>query len=570
MLSIPALVKGRFKTDTVRKNLRIHFPNGEYPDITNGNIEKESLRFTESLCSQDVFKFGLAEASVIEFETVGIGNMYGMTIEAGIEVDVSNLTAQQMAVISAGISGGTYVGKIVSKANSDIGYAYYRVPLGTFRVESCPRNHQAMTHRRVTAYTTRIDAGLQLSPFETAKNATEISSPVYEFDALCWIIGNLGFYSSGAFKFTSETLYGWSDMTEQTGTYTTVDTGNGNYCRITYVRRVTPELTPSITAMYGVYLGGLDYADMYEFIKSKCIQYGSAVPPKEYYMARYSYGSLSTPPGLGLPNVFIDEDMPVFYPYIPQAAGSSNRIYLYQSVDIEIYHNGQRVVYAGYNTSGPNPVVYSCAPYGSHSSCTLQAEPTGSRTVGGYYYTFTGAVSLPDVVAGYGELLGLFVKTDRAGSVAWTALDDTSPVEIGPSDYQRGEVWWDEYDVSPIGIVRAVFNQPDEQEIDVSIGDGASVYDLSENAVIQNMQITADDLETLLAGEFATNAASAGFTPVDMVMQGWPWLEAGDALEITAEDGTVVDTYALRIELSGIQNLNARIVSQGGTIIGEV
>ena len=89
MLNIPESVKTLFKRDGVRKNFRVHFPNGELSDITNENVVQESVKFTESLCSQDVLKFGLTEASVIEFETVGIGNMYGMTIECGIEIDLS-------------------------------------------------------------------------------------------------------------------------------------------------------------------------------------------------------------------------------------------------------------------------------------------------------------------------------------------------------------------------------------------------------------------------------------------------------------------------------------------------
>ena len=60
MLNIPDSVKALYKQDGVRKNFRAHFPGGELPDITNDNIVMESVKFTESICSQDVFKFGLA------------------------------------------------------------------------------------------------------------------------------------------------------------------------------------------------------------------------------------------------------------------------------------------------------------------------------------------------------------------------------------------------------------------------------------------------------------------------------------------------------------------------------
>ena len=163
MLTIPSQIKTLYQTDGVQKNFRVHFPNGEYSDITNSDVVSESVHFTESLCSQSVFKFGLAEASVLEFETVGIGNMYGMTIEASIEIDTSSLSAAQISAIQADEGDGTLV--LVSA--SDIGYGFYRIPLGVFRVDSCPRNHGAMAHRKVTAY--GICASLKTSKFENYK-----------------------------------------------------------------------------------------------------------------------------------------------------------------------------------------------------------------------------------------------------------------------------------------------------------------------------------------------------------------------------------------------------------------
>ena len=38
MLNIPESVKALFRADSVHKNFRVQFPNGEFPDITNDNI----------------------------------------------------------------------------------------------------------------------------------------------------------------------------------------------------------------------------------------------------------------------------------------------------------------------------------------------------------------------------------------------------------------------------------------------------------------------------------------------------------------------------------------------------
>lgn len=85
MLTIPSAVEDALKNGA-QKNFRVHFPNGERADITNDNIVSESVSFTESICSQSELKFGLAEASVLEFETVGVENIRGAEIEASVEV----------------------------------------------------------------------------------------------------------------------------------------------------------------------------------------------------------------------------------------------------------------------------------------------------------------------------------------------------------------------------------------------------------------------------------------------------------------------------------------------------
>lgn len=91
MIDIPDNVKQLFKRDSVKKNLRIHFPNGEHDDINNDHIIQESAKFTESLCSRDSLKFGLCERSVFECDLHGIRDIKGSTIEPEIEIDVSSI-----------------------------------------------------------------------------------------------------------------------------------------------------------------------------------------------------------------------------------------------------------------------------------------------------------------------------------------------------------------------------------------------------------------------------------------------------------------------------------------------
>ena len=95
MLNIPEEVKELYRQNSIRKNLRIDFPNGERTNLTNENLLAESFSFTESICSQSSLKFGLCEASVVEFECFGVEDIKGCKIEVYQEIDISDHRCQQ-------------------------------------------------------------------------------------------------------------------------------------------------------------------------------------------------------------------------------------------------------------------------------------------------------------------------------------------------------------------------------------------------------------------------------------------------------------------------------------------
>ena len=84
MITLTSAQQAIVKSDSSVKTFKVHFPNGELPDLTNSDIVFESVSFQESVCSEQTFRFGCAEASVIEFETVGVQNIVGMTIECSM------------------------------------------------------------------------------------------------------------------------------------------------------------------------------------------------------------------------------------------------------------------------------------------------------------------------------------------------------------------------------------------------------------------------------------------------------------------------------------------------------
>lgn len=136
MIDVPERVKELLKKDGVRKNFRVHFPNGECEDICNNRLITESVTFTESVCSQSRFKLGLCESSVLRFECVDVPNIKGEIIEAQIEIDCSEVEQSYSWI----------------ETKDDVSFPFFPIKYGTFVIDSCDRNANSVKRRKVTAY----------------------------------------------------------------------------------------------------------------------------------------------------------------------------------------------------------------------------------------------------------------------------------------------------------------------------------------------------------------------------------------------------------------------------------
>lgn len=585
MLNIPESVKALYKTDGTRKNFRVQFPNGEMADLTNADVVRESVHFTESICSQNVFRFGLAEASVIEFETVGVGNMYGMTIACSYEIDAGSLSAAEISAIQSDSGDG----ELVLASASDIGYGFYRIPLGVFRVERCPRNHGATTHRQVTGYGVTAEAfRTTQSEFEAGKNALWFDDASKTLNVYALLAAKIGTVSpqfiSDHFSNTRTIVYSEWDMTQTTTTYTG-QLVNGTRLRVTITAYSSnPNKIPAIDDFWYIRVGNLDFSGALDFIRNAMSTYGDDInkePAGLHYFTDLVRTRFSANNWLPVPDadgyrpwgIAVTADQTIVYPY---NFGGWVSAVMPTAVRIEIVTNNV-VVDSFESTARTMPAVQRYTPLDTVPSVLVtyqsdgQTQYTGSGTpVTVYQFNFSANAS--EMLQGLLEVWGEFAK-DLRGSEGFNfmTLSPSSPLAISPGDYD--ECWWDEYDVSPIGTVTVTYRNGEEGEAtaNVTLGAGASLYDMTDNEVLKNLSTAdLDSITTLLSGGFATNAQNVGFTPIEMTMQGWPWLEAGDALQITAEDGTVVNTYALRVEMSGIQHLMSDITAEGGEIIGEV
>lgn len=560
MLNVPNSIKALYQRDGVRKNFRVHFPNGEYADITNDNVVQESVKFTESLSSQSTFKFGLAEASVLEFETVGVGNMFGMTIEASMEIDGSSLSAADKAAIAAGTWDGTW--------SDDV----FGIPLGTFRVNSCPRDHQSMAHRQVTAYTLYGGGSAKNSPFEEAKLKLQEYPQKGEYtpDIVKLVLAAFGWLNEGTRNKLTKTQYAsWSSLPNGSQTQPIWSSGGGaSYIRLTnYAQKELDFSTIPEDALYSLELNGpMTTASSLETLGPIVDGLTWLTADDKAKVKRQLKKYLS----IHLVNGFEwDSDMPIFYPYWNQYQYRLKLI-VPMSCTVE-FHGGGSTTTRSFTliSSTPTFSVFSGLPtamQGSFAS-TGEFERSDSQKT----ETYIDAYDFANLATGYLEINGQFGKADRLGGFEVVELDNSSPMSVMPENYSS--CWWDEYDVEPIGTV--VYSYKDEEKkdntLEYAFGDGASVYDMTSNEAVKALA-TADQatVQNLLDTLFIPKIGTATFTPVDLTMQGWPWLEAGDALEVEAEDGTIVKTYALRVEMSGIQHLQSAITAEGGEIIEEV
>ncbi len=612
MLNIPDSVKALFNSDECRKNFRVHFPNGEHADLTNSDVVQESVVFSESLCSQNVLRFGLTEASVITFETVGVPNIMGVTIECSCEIDTSSLTAAEIAAIQA----GTWDGTLVLAADSDLGYGFFRVPYGRFRVEDCPRNHGAMAHRKITARTIIGRRDID-NPFETAKLLIPLPGDTYTPDSYLLSMSGIGWQDSHFLEqqgFTGRELprmqvvFGQQVMPYLQKTVTLKDSSGLDTDVAFYIYSAAISSSVLLGAdaidpakLYSVDLHGVDYSrikwDTITALQNHGIDYALSgygswealvddILERSYYPLLHIRALVSDEDTAVLSGdvITFSRDNAAFYPYrnVNQAHPFYVSPHSPYSVRIQSVPSGgsqwSETIFdlseAGQLTDDVATFTEWTPPDGVTGLPILfHSTAQQSVTASGHPYavnTFIGAFAYTDLINAFLEISANFGKPRRDGMYAVFRLNSASPVAIARSQYE--ECWWDEYDVEDVGTIHYSFvdGAGQTQETDCAFGPGRSVYDMSDNAMLMAMQDTSRAaIEALLTTQFIPNLGTLKFTPVDLSMLGLPYIEAGDYLEIAAEDGTTVRTYALEYELSGIQHLTAEIHSAGGEIIEE-
>lgn len=652
MLNIPNDVKALFQQDGVHKNFHVTFPNGETTDLNNENIIQESVKFTESLCSQTYFKFGLAEASQIEFTAVGIPNILGVTMYCAIEIDCTSLGAEWAADNPVDPTL-PWLEPQTCMVDSKL---YYRVPYGEFIVDSCPRDHGAMFQRKIVAYSDLgVAANKQAIP-------GQLPVPSVSLSVVHWALAQMLKKSDmSRHSYVPSTWSASSTVnTELKNMYDDYLTGHYTYfygveiafsnvgltrgkkyaVRFDYVPHEFDSYGGSLSdaaidALLDVNLFGYARSQMplgggnYQYIGVK--QYNTTkkagfhnlrgIAPcfwLECYYEKEDYSDLPkyiTKPVFIKPgetyivDTTISSNLPPVYDKIPDdpldsptapvyGATLSNTVRLYCALPVVwkkssaywLYSNGSKTYATDWGTAAPfdddeivvrdmvaetaGASVYTKELDTAEYPITLNIDVKNTLEINkgdplGKYYTYANAVSVNDMLSGSMELLGAFCRKTRTGETeVFNISDNQAATPVSRSAWE--EFWWDENDVEPIGTVNVKIKRSGDSEEQMeayTIGTGKSIYTMDNNSVMSNTEESSTTIRNAILSYFAPNASVVNFTPVDLTMKGLPYMEAGDKIELVADDNSVVQSYILEQTITGIQHLKTEVTSTNGELL---
>lgn len=566
MLNVPDRIKELLHTDSVNKNIRIHFPNGERSDICNDLIVQDSVQFTESLCSQDKLKFGLCETPAFECEVVGVGNIKGATIDVFCEIYCAADTED-------------------AEWRTDIQQYIYSIPYGTFIVDTAKRQAD-MIHRKIVAYgiLSGLTIGMTLMQKKRALYKTSTSG-TFNQNPMCLIAEKI---QANAFYMPETEL----PLTEYVGIYS------------------RPYGGPSI--------GNLWEMDYYYILCYKITQNNSGelyhiktdvdIPKERYGFARlFSDG---TTPYVGDAGVkywpitaFLQS--PVAYDFIkPAEEWGTNFVCPYMCISENTFFTNNdgvylfvcyKHVYELYRrTSGgwwddvaEKTDVY-CEPSDVHMYSIERNRNIGFKvdrvSVGSGLYAVPNVdkIDLRKVFDGCAEIYGAFIGVDRFnqfylknlkrqfGLIPQSDLypganlypESVTGGKIMPKDYQT--CWYEDDFMMSFGKIVVNYKNTNNDTVEYNYylegynadSDISSyrVYTVDDNEIIKNNTWTESQIRSICQ-VIANNIEGVTYMSVDFVGRGLPYVEAGDTFEILTKSNDSITTIVLNRTINGEQHL---------------
>jgi len=597
MISVPDVIKDLYHQDHAYKNIRIHFPNGERSDICNDLIVKNSVSFKESLCSQNTLKFGLCESPVFECETVGVGNIQGMTIEVSCEVECP-----------FNCPGAEW--------RTDLQKYIYSIHYGTFVVSEAKRQAD-MIHRKILAYggkaahgwkiimpeiekPTRAEAYTPNMGYFLAENGLNVIENVVDQTVVSWTDTITGNYALGEDDPWITTTYLSADITYKIMKFdSNHDTDYDALYQLDWTMRKTRASTYNDSLIF--------FNDYMSFLDREALDF--ALDDLYRISMYYDY---EYPSGTGAYNRIYSSDdyidlgenntlKKIFYPYNNGwYEVSKGRFYIecpYKitlKVEDENFHIiKQRTFEIAYTPYISKKKYINDAPAWTGLQIVVpRSEQEYFGTTGGVYYLdWTEHKNLEEKTNAILEIAGLFMYFGR------DSLYDSKVVDIKqkfgltprnslypgrnvypkgvtggkllPKDYQS--CWYGDKYTLYYGAVKCTYKtviieEGEEKTVDWEITiylngfdensdvNSYQVYDLSNNIIIKNGVWTEGTIRDM-CGAIVENLTSVTYMPVDFKGRGLPYVEPGDTFEILTASNDSITTIVLNRTLSGDQTL---------------
>ena len=622
MWNIPETVKALYKMESVVKMWQIYFPNGEHSRAGNSALIQESVRFTESICSQDQFRFGLAENSVIEFEIVGWSDMRGQWIEVYLEICIDSLTAAQKQEIR----DGNYDGEI--KVWNDT--TNYRISIGKFIVASCPRTHEWNQHRKVTAYSE--DLFSQIQPAEWVKLLCPIATvdkeqsggihwpaAVYEPNVIGLVTAQLAYNDktvmtdwAGQPSYIAPNFV--NQAAEDFGYTVRVTTENNHNIEISiknYIRRMAhtsdyhntrpivgftqdPEMNEQWKATIAEALDALNIkwgiAKINNTLEIPCFsakELIELIEPSKHIYDGVSYGTgdwdlfkvtctyaahtkgpyiAGTDVYTSYSATFDTSDTKYFSFYY---GGRNDFRYLEMSetysFDLRIRDitagTTSTISFTRANTPSLNRSLelYEI-PTKDFDPGTIRIDPSGQQLGES---TYANGYDILGVINGWFECMAMFVSPSRTGGRRMFQIPTTIGEEIVPENFS--EFWADEYAGKEYGTIRFPYKTTagDYALFDYRFRSSPGIYDMSDNTVLNMCSTARSDLINYFQTFFVPHIKYLELNTIDMEMVAIPWIEPGDYVSVTDMRNRVTTFYPTRQTITGIQFLREQIEATG-------
>ena len=560
--------------------------------LDNEFLVAETVNIDERMATGSELKFGLCEGSSLEFQYFNYSNINGKTVQAVVDIQYLD-------------------------SNNEL--SWYSIPMGFYTVEECPRQFSTGIYK-VTAYnklqSTYLDQkvndqiieivtkGMAGTPGE-ADIATILDSLLGDYaierpyklaeirSFSHRIIGENGKAQFREFENSSVNNYWVAYL------YDEVDVHIENYDSLNVYRiwanakRVYDELLSYVPDeiwekeyMYN------NQRHIFEEFFTGCDAQGNELGNRLYLDAyiRTKAGSLVRV-DFNTDNRFSDsaatdwvtntKDAPWDY-FVFRIPVMWKRVYSVVTPDVsDIFSADEKEEAKSYSEDIISNLL------------NIKIEERDASALEKYTFTPADAMALPDVTlrelqsaiyetqCQYGQLdrqTDLFSGVELNGGGLYPAEtlypadslypnNGTGGQGIHPYPSEYSQLWTDTMGEQSFRYLIITYKTLDEnnQEVDAVLqrtvnADGTTDYNMSDNWLFRNLVWTAADVGDY-ADAMVLKMQNIRWFPFEMWAAGLPYVETGDAIEITDREGNTHNSYILQRQLQGIQNLQDTYVN---------